>query len=246
MIQLPPPDVYEQEMQYMPWGAVIDDVVREVSRNGLYKGTLLDAMCGPGHLLNKLRTLRPDLNLEGFDIDERYIEHARANAHSTEHESNHPGRHYAPLSLEVTDAITWSPQKQYDIVLCTGGVHHLPYERQGKFISRLAEAVKPSGFAIIADPCIAPYKGEDERVLRAAELGLAYARETVVHGAPRNIVLAALDVMENDITGSEFKTSANVLERMCSPFSHIMKRKIWPDSREGYGDYMFVLRHAQY
>ena len=77
MKQLPNPELYEQEIKYMPWGVMIEAIVELVAIQAKARGYVLDLMCGPGQLLGLIHKRRPDLHLTGVDIDQRYINYAR-------------------------------------------------------------------------------------------------------------------------------------------------------------------------
>lgn len=132
---------------------------------------------------------------------------------------------------------------QYDVVLCTGGLHHLPFARQTAFLRRVAQYVKPSGFALIGDPYIDDYANEAERKLSVVKLGYEYIRETIRNGATDDVLAATVDIVKNDLLLVEFKTAVvKILPVMRSIFSQVELERIWPDDSAGYGDYLFTLR----
>ena len=137
---LPPSEVYERELLYMPWGTLIREVSDILERDVPKNGHLLDLMCGTGHLVGNVSTKRSDLVLEGVDINPEFIRYARGI--------------YKKVSFEEADVLQWQPRQQYDAITCTAGIHHLSYGNQEHFIGRIADALKPSGFCILADPYI--------------------------------------------------------------------------------------------
>ena len=32
------------------------------------------------------------------------------------------------IEFNIADALSWNTDKKYDLILCTGGIHHLPYK----------------------------------------------------------------------------------------------------------------------
>ena len=77
MKHIPSPDVYEQELVYWPYKDSLAKVQDIISTRTPIGGKLLDLMCGPGYLLGKIQEKRGDLFLDGLDIDEKYIAHAK-------------------------------------------------------------------------------------------------------------------------------------------------------------------------
>ncbi|MEI6144741.1 MAG: class I SAM-dependent methyltransferase, partial [Candidatus Berkelbacteria bacterium] len=183
MKELPDSKIYELEMNYWPyktsWRKVLELIVEKSPKNG----ALLDVMCGPGYLLGQIAQKRKDLELSGQDFDKRYISYSK--------------KTYPNIGFELGDILTWKPKELSDVVTCTGSVHHMPYELQAKTVERIAEMVKPGGFAIISDCFIDDYGDERERKLAAAKLGYEYLRETIENGAPNEAIVPALDILWN-------------------------------------------------
>ncbi len=233
MTELPDPRTYELEMKYFPWGELIEKVAYVVEKRAPKNAKVLDLMCGPGFLLGQIEKRRPDLHLEGIDNDSRFIEYARSK--------------YREISFEVVDVLQSLPNKTYDVVMCTGGVHHLPYNRQGDFIKRASGLLNPKGIAIFADPVVEFFKDEKERKRVAAKLGYEYLDTVIQKDAPKEIIQSATDILFNDAVGIEFKTylqRMEVLLREC--FSTVDTRKTWPTLLQSCtsfslsGDYYFV------
>lgn len=232
MQNLPTPEVYELEAQYMPWG----DLIREVLRRADFTpqgGIVVDLMCGTGYLLSKLREKRPDLTLTGVDLEPLYVEYA--------------ARVHSGIRFVEADARTWQEAEKADLVLATGGLHHLPYEDQEPFVRHLSSLIKEDGRIIVADPYIDPYDNEQERKLAAASLGFNYLYETIKNGAPDEVVRAAAQLIENDVCLVEFKTSVDVAEAMFrNYFRSVRRHKTWPrNSSRSFGDYCFMLEEPR-
>ena len=232
MKQLPRPEIYEEELRTTPWGKMIEAVVLEVHERAPVSGALVDLMCGPGVLLHKIAADRYDLTLYGVDNDPRFIRYAER-LPSTSHK----------LLFRQEDAFEWNTVQRFDIVTCTAGVHHLPYDKQEPFIKKVADILKPDGVAIIGDPYISDYQNELERRLGAAELGDAFTTSAIRMGASDEVIKAAIDVMYNDIFGHEYKTSVRKNREMFGRHLTILdERFTWllePDKE--YGDCYFVL-----
>ena len=234
MRQLPDPAIYEEEFRTTPWGAMIDAVVREVKTRTPCSGSLVDLMCGPGYLINKLAQERYDLNLFGIDSDTRFIDFARRNYRSCR------------IGFIEGDVFDWAPAlgKDFDVITCTAGVHHLPYDKQEPFLAKVVDILTPDGVALIGDPYISDYNNELERRFGASELGDAFTTAAIRGGACDDVVKAAIDVMYNDIFGHEYKTSVRKMRPLLKKYFRIEdERFTWrPDPSKEYGDCLFILK----
>ena len=146
-----------------------------------------------------------------------------------------------------------------DVVICTAGLHHIPYEKQEEFVYKLHRLTDfdKQGFAIVADPYIDDYDRnyEKERKLAAAKLGYEYLLATMKNGAPNHIISACIDIMHNDIMRDEYKTAAYYARNIFFHyFNDIEMHQTWPkeeaknithaDFKSEYGDYYFVLTYS--
>lgn len=229
MKELPDSKIYEQELVYMPYKDSLKRVLDYICQNTPENGSLLDLMCGPGYLLGKISDLRKDLTLKGVDFDQRYIDFSKEK--------------YPHIDFEIGDVLEWEPSEPYDAVICTGSVHHIPYEQQEKVVARMASMVKPDGFVLISDCYINGYSNEKERKLEAAKLGYEYLRETTQNGAPDEVIEATIDILHNDVMMEEFKTSYEKrLPSFKKYFAEIETFKTWPKFESEYGDYITICR----
>lgn len=232
MRELPKSEVYEQEFEFMPWGTLIDKILDTIQNEAPKNGSVLDLMCGPGYLLGEIAKRRPDLILEGADISDEFIQHAQ--------------RKYPNISFQVANVLSWSPSKKYDVILCTGGIHHLPYDRQAPFLETIPALLNPNGFAVFADPYVDDFSNELERKQSAAKLGYEYMIATMKNGAPDEIVKATVDILYNDVMGFEYKTSLKKLEPVFRKlFSDVEIDKTWPESKSEYGDYIILCKNGK-
>ena len=215
------------EFEYMSWGKLIREITDCIVGRAPQGGRVLDLLCGPGYLLGQLQKKRSDISCLGVDLEEEFICHAK--------------RLYPSIGFEVADAFNWRTENKFDVVICTAGVHHLPFERQEAFIARLRGFLNTGGFAVVADPYISNFETEQERQLACTELGSAYLIEAIKRGAPSEVVKAGVGILENDLLLVEWKTSVSkqrpIFEKY---FSHVEERHVWPSIGE-YGDYYFVL-----
>lgn len=230
MQNLPTAEVYAQEVKYMPWGILIDEIQKLVIEQVPQNGRVLDLLCGTGHLLGQLQRQRPDIQFIGVDLEPEYIAYA--------------AMQFPEIQFAVADAFAWQSTEMFDAVLCTGGLHHLPYEKQGPFVEKVASLVKPDGFAIVGDPYISDHTTEEERKLAAAQLGYEYLAATIRSGAPDDVIQAAIDLIPNDVLLVEFKTSiAKIRPHFERVFSSVEMHKTW--GGDDYGEYYFVLKDSQ-
>jgi trans-aconitate methyltransferase len=226
---IPSPEIYEEELKYMPYRTSLMQTLGIISSQTPFRGSLLDLMCGPGFLLGQISAKRADLSLQGVDLDENYIAHAR--------------KKYPNVDLAVEDVLLWKPKQPVDVAICTGALHHIPYERQAEVIEKMSTMIKPSGFALISDCYVADYADETERKLAAAKLGYEYLRETMRNGAPREVINATIDILRNDVMMDEFKTSmAKRMPAFRRFFGKVETHRTWPLEGAGYGDYITILR----
>lgn len=229
MQNLPSAETYHKETQYMPWGDLITEIADFAIKNIPEKGTILDLICGTGYLVGKIQEKRPDLAFIGVDLEPKYINYAKDK--------------YSNVEFHVEDALVWKPEKTFNVVLCTGGLHHLPYNRQEEFIRKIATHTKNSGFAIVADPYIDDYSNEEERKKAAEKLGNEYLEATINNQAPEDVLKATKALIKNDVELVEFKTSIKKIEPYFNTyFSSVERHKTWPKKDTEYGDYYFILK----
>ena len=229
MKDLPRPEVYEQEFLYMPWENLIEEIANLIRNIAPRDGKVIDLMCGPGWLLRKIARTRPDLCLTGVDINEEFIAHAKKKLRNVE--------------FQRADVLTWEAQEKYDIVLCTGGIHHLPYEKQAIFIRKTRMLLHSSGTAVFADPIIDDFRNEKERQLAAVKLGSQLLSAVIEKQATEEIIRACIDILSNDVLGYEFKTSLIKTQHLYKKvFSQVETKKVWPRKQSDYGDFYFICR----
>ncbi|MDD5340819.1 MAG: class I SAM-dependent methyltransferase [Patescibacteria group bacterium] len=230
MKELPESKIYELELLYMPYKKSLEKVLEIINSQAPKNGTLLDIMCGPGYLLGQISDKRGDLKLVGVDLDERYISFSKEK--------------YPKISFEVGDTLSWQPQQLFDVVICTGSIHHIVYEKQDRAIARIADMVKPDGLVIISDCHIDDYANEKERKIAAAKLGYEYLVETIKNGAPDDVIAATVDILHNDVMKNEYKTSLKKrLPIFNKYFGNVEVVKTWPDIESQYGDYIMVCKN---
>ncbi|MFA6383190.1 MAG: class I SAM-dependent methyltransferase [Parcubacteria group bacterium] len=226
---LPDSKIYEQELEYWPYKASWHKVLDYICQNTPENGSLLDLMCGPGYLLGKIAEKRGDIELKGMDVDERYVSYAKEK--------------YPKIDFDLGDIFLWKPEKQFDAVVCTGSLHHIPYDQQEDAVKRMASMVKPEGFVLISDCYIDDYSNETKRKLAAAKLGHEYLKGTIENGAPDPVIEPCIEILWNDVLMKEFKTSTKkrlpIFEKY---FQKVETLKTWPNFESEYGDYISICR----
>lgn len=131
---------------------------------------ILDIGCGPADILAYL----PEVDYWGFDISEKYIEHAR---------TKYGGRgHFQCKTLLVADL---AQLPVFDVVLALGLLHHLD-DLTAKSIMQLAfQALKPGGILLTIDPCLEPTQNRIARFLICHDRG-QNVRDTIGYQAIAN------------------------------------------------------------
>lgn len=228
LTNLPTPEMYEQEYFYWPWGRLLEWVASWVERNAPRSALIVDYMCGTGFLLNNILSHRSDLSVFGCSITRAYIEWAQ--------------QKYSNIQVVLEDALLFHPPAKPDIILCTAGLHHLPYKKQGTFLNKVASELQPNGQFIIAEEMIGVDDQGPDRQRAVLDLWFALMQYAVQARAPKEILDAAIGVMRADLfADGEYKRSHMVLEAMLRErFSIVEFTKIWPDSRADYGDGVWV------
>lgn len=229
MHDMPAPETYEESLAYWPYQETLAGVVDRVVSHAPKNGSILDAMCGSGYVLGEIAKKRPDLMLVGMDSDDRYISFGK---------KTYPG-----ITFETGDVLVWKPDDLFHMVICTGSVHHIPYELQETAIQNIGSMTKPGGTVIISDCFVDAYTNEHERKLAVAKLGYEYLKVTIENGAPNNVIEWTTDILYNDVLMHEFKVALNDRSGIYKKYFEVLETvKVWPKSESEYGEYISVLR----
>jgi 2-polyprenyl-3-methyl-5-hydroxy-6-metoxy-1,4-benzoquinol methylase len=229
MVDFPISKVYEDLSIYSPWNLTLNNVLNFIKQNSQAKSKVLDLMCGTGFLLNRIKIERPDLALYGFDSNKDFISFAT--------------KSYPNIEFSEKDVFNMVEDIKFDIIICTGGTHHLEDEKKMSFLNLIKKSLNPDGVAIIADPYIADFTNESERKLAAAELGYEYLLYAINKQANIEVIKECIEIMKNDILFIEYKSSISkfkpILEEV---FSDIKFIKSWPENKSEFGDYYFICK----
>ncbi|MEX2127723.1 MAG: methyltransferase domain-containing protein [Xanthobacteraceae bacterium] len=99
---------------------------------------VLDAMCGYADANGILREhLHAKIDYSGFDYSEEVIERVR--------------RENPDLRVWQADATEFCPDRNYDLVVLLGGLHHV-HHAASRTLKRLAAAIKPGGHFLSLEP----------------------------------------------------------------------------------------------
>jgi len=226
--RMPSPSVYEAEYAYWPWGDLLKSAAHWVREKAPLNGYVVDYMCGTAFLLNEVSKARPDLCLAGCSIIPSYIEHAH--------------RHYPSLDIVCQDVFAFRPQRPPDVILCTGGLHHLTRQKQPELLDKVASDLHSDGHFLLGEEVIRRYQTDCERKLAVIEMVDELLSYAVRREAPDEVLEAALNVLGNDLfERGEYKMSHAMLLSLLEPrFSSVTFEKVWPSDHDAFGDVLYT------
>jgi 2-polyprenyl-3-methyl-5-hydroxy-6-metoxy-1,4-benzoquinol methylase len=226
----PSPEIYDSFYRITSWGLLMQNLIEYITNNAPRNANILDLMCGTGYLLNIVSKKRKDLICEGIDLNKEFIEYAQTKK--------------SDISFKIGDVLKWESNKEYDIIVCSGGIHHLRDEDKDIFINRIAVSLDKKGVAILADPYINDYTNETERKLSVAKLGYEYIRYAIEKQALDKELEAVIDILYNDILDFEHKTSISKMRSILNQyFKHIVVTKVWGVANAEIGDYYIICKN---
>ncbi|MEW8552639.1 MAG: class I SAM-dependent methyltransferase [Candidatus Thiodiazotropha sp.] len=227
---LPSPEVYELEYDFWPWGVLLQRVKDWVVEQAPRQATVLDYMCGTGYLLSKIANSRPDLNCQGCDITFDFVAYAN--------------RCYPKLAIINEDALRYRPTNSPKVVLCTAGLHHLPFSQQPLFVKKVARELSNGDRFLLGEELVREHHNEKSRALAALELGSALIAHSLESEAPVNVTEAAFQVLRNDVfLNGEYKHSRSQILTLLEPYFEVERiEQTWPDDIDAFGDFLFVCK----
>jgi ubiquinone/menaquinone biosynthesis C-methylase UbiE len=127
-------------------------IAENLNRLHVTKPRILDLGCGPGSLVNQLRTI-PGAQVTGVDLVPEMIRAAQ--------------ERYPDVQFLVDDAESLSfPDGAFDVVLCSGMLHHLPTLTMA--MHEILRVLKPNGIIVAREP------NEDNFSARQPQLAYAH------------------------------------------------------------------------
>jgi len=121
-------------------GKVWKGVAEEVVKHAPQGSSISDLACGPGTVLRLVREQRPDLILEGIDIDLKMVSMA-------EKEAGNMGIMFLQSSIDALPL----PAHSRHMVLCSMSFHHLPLAVKRAAIREVKRVLKPEGAFYLCD-----------------------------------------------------------------------------------------------
>jgi ubiquinone/menaquinone biosynthesis C-methylase UbiE len=115
---------------------LVDIVAQSLERSQVKNPRILDLGCGPGSLVNHLRQI-PGAHLTGVDLVPEMIRAAQ--------------ERYPDIDFLIDDAESLSfPDASFDLVLCSGVLHHLPTLNMA--MHEILRVLKPNGLIVAREP----------------------------------------------------------------------------------------------
>ena len=227
---LPPAKIYEKEYSYWPWGKLIRKVQSWVIDNAPNSAYIIDYMCGTGYLLNEIVSIRKDLAVEGCSITSDYVEFA--------------GKKYPNITVLLSDVMEFKPRAQPTIIIATGGLHHLYWNKQVKFIEKVASELNSGNYFLLGEEAIRDHEDKKSRQLAVLELSFNLLQEVVSSSAPEEVIEAAANLLKIDLfERGEYKNSLhNLCCMLKSKFVIERIEKVWPNYKGQFGDYLIIAR----
>lgn len=226
------PAVYEGEYTYWPWARLIACTERWIETHAPHSATVVDYMCGTGFLLSRTRVARPDLACFGCDLDPAFIDYGL-------------GR-YRGLQLTAQSVFDFVPPRHPDVIICTGGLHHLPRDRRPAFLRKCAEELSFDGRILIGEEVIGEHTGRGSRRAAVLKLYFAMLEHIIAAEAPSEVLGSATTAMRKELledgTSKDSLSELRVMLGQGLVVEDLMRT--WPVEPQQYGDYLAVCRRT--
>ena len=115
-------------------------MVQEIVEHALQGAHVTDIGCGPGTILRNIREKRPDLILDGFDIDPSILKLAERKAKTMR----------ITFAQASTDQLP-IPAQSRDIVMNNMVFHHLTTEMKRRTFDEVRRVLRPDGSFLLCD-----------------------------------------------------------------------------------------------
>jgi ubiquinone/menaquinone biosynthesis C-methylase UbiE len=129
------------------FGGIHKSVVEDVAAAAPQGGTVLDAGCGSGRLAVLIARRRPDLHVQGIDLEAGMIEVA---ARRAEQENLAARVHFTVADLADLPL----PDESVDLIVSTASMHH--WADVGAVVASLDRVLRPGGTMWIYDFRLVP------------------------------------------------------------------------------------------
>lgn len=220
----PPPAIYEMEFTYWPWGLLLRRIEAWVAENATPDSAILDYMCGTAFLLNEISMKRRGLRFYGCSITPDFISYAK--------------KHYQSIHVELEDALEYEPPERPDVVICTGGIHHLRDDRKAQFVEKAHRELCDGGYFLVGEEVLREFEDSESRKAAVYELSSSMMLYALRRRAPLAVLdsIAKLQVADLHEDG-EYKTSLNTLTNLLESFFEIISiEQVWPVDDKHYGN----------
>lgn len=227
--EMPPPETYDDEYQYWPWGALIKQAVEIIAAEAPHGATVTDYMCATGMLLHLLTKRRGDVGPAGCDIHSPFVSYAN---------NKRPN-----LDIVHNDARGFRLSGGHDVIACTGGLHHLTFAEQEPFIESLRGACHKETLVVFGEEALRSSATENERVRSALELNSELIKLGIESNWPSDLLSAGLLVLRNDVLllGEYKRDLEGWLSLIGTHFRIVDLVQTWAPMSGG-GDYLIVCR----
>jgi trans-aconitate methyltransferase len=225
---MPSARAYDDEYTYWPWGDLLDRAAELIVQRAPQRAVVTDYMCATGMLLSKVTGKRPDIEAAGCDIHYPFVEFANASR--------------PRLDIEHADARDYRFDKPHDVIACTAGLHHLPFDEHSRFLKALRGACRPDTLVIIGEEVLPPHdEGVMARVAAALELNLDLVNYARKNKSPEELVDAALMVLRNDVLlNGEYKRDIDGWHEVIGKQFDVQEVVPSWNSSSGGGDFLFI------
>ncbi|HXH73910.1 MAG TPA: class I SAM-dependent methyltransferase [Bacteriovoracaceae bacterium] len=131
---------------------VIDKIVK-LSR-GNREVRILDAACGTGGLMLKLKVLGYN-NVQGFDLSEHAISFCK-------------GKNLKVERLNLKDVLELKNGPKFDIIVCNDALYFLSFEEKQKFLADINTIIAPNGYFMANEPALNMFRGTHDQCVGVA------------------------------------------------------------------------------
>lgn len=193
----------------------------------------MDYMCGTGYLLHELRAARPDLRCSGCDLDPAFIAYGRL--------------HYPDVGLTAGSALEYEPPVPADVIVCTGGLHHLPRGTRARFLAKCGDELGPAGAVLIGEEVIDEHDDTASRRSAVLQLYSAILSYVIAADAPPRVLSSAVTAMGKEFVedGTSKDSLAGLIRLLEGSLAVEAFDRTWPGESGQFGDYLAVCRRRE-